>query len=109
MKREEGKFYRVIDDGQAETSGLDLLRQDLREQHGEDYVVELMVEIVRINKMAHVLKVEVTERQLGDGIINGMMVFTCPNCGEQLAAEPDADNACCRYCDKVVAIVNPYF
>lgn len=109
MKREEGKFYRIIDDGQSKTSGLDLLRQDLREQHGEDYVVELMIEIVRINKMAHVLKVEVTEKQLREGALNGIMVFKCPNCDDRLVAEPDAQNVCCQHCDKLVAIVNPYF
>ena len=48
MKREKGGVYTIIDEGQEETSGLDLLRQDLREQHGEDYVVTLKVEIVKI-------------------------------------------------------------
>ena len=49
MKREEGGTYVVVDRGQEEVSGLDLLRQDLREQHGEDYFVILEVKIVEIS------------------------------------------------------------
>jgi hypothetical protein len=54
-------------------------------------------------------KVKVTEDELEEGVMDGVMTFTCPKCGSDVLAEPDAQSTCCQVCNTSIRIINPYF
>jgi len=55
------------------------------------------------------LAVIMNEHQLEQSVIDGLWTLTCPYCGADVDAEPDAQQVCCQDCDKHIVIVNPYF
>jgi len=50
----------------------------------------------------------VTERNLEQGAMDGVMYLRCPYCGCDTPAEPDAQTICCQECDKQFKVNNPY-
>lgn len=58
--------------------------------------------------MEEELSVAVTEDQLGQAAMEGVMQLTCPYCGSETPAEPDADHVYCLVCDRRFKIDNPY-
>lgn len=54
------------------------------------------------------LSVTVTEDQLGQAAVEGVMQLECPYCGSKTPAEPDADAVVCLVCDKRFKIDNLY-
>lgn len=54
-------------------------------------------------------RVTVTATRLEEGVVDGVMTFKCPRCGENVLAEPDADDTCCQDCGTMILVDNPYF
>ena len=54
-------------------------------------------------------KVTVMEKHLKEGVMDGVMTFKCPKCGNAVQAEPDAQETCCQICGTMITINNPYF
>ena len=53
--------------------------------------------------------VTVEQEHLEEGIIDGLMTFMCPYCGNTVKAEPDADMVCCQVCDNKIKVINNLF
>lgn len=58
--------------------------------------------------MEQELSVTVTEDQLGQAAMEGVMQLECPYCHSETPAEPDADYIYCLVCNKRFKIDNPY-
>jgi len=54
------------------------------------------------------LSVTVTEDQLGQAAMEGVMQLECPYCYSETPAEPDAQAVYCQICNRRFMIDNPY-
>jgi len=54
------------------------------------------------------LSVTVTEDQLGQGAMEGVMQLECPYCHSETPAEPDAQAIYCQICNRRFMVDNPY-
>jgi len=54
------------------------------------------------------LTVTVTEDQLGQAAMEGVMQLECPYCHSETPAEPDAEAVYCLVCNRRFKIDNPY-
>lgn len=55
------------------------------------------------------LSVTMSMEQLEESVMDGLWYPTCPYCGAETSAEPDASAISCQSCDKKFRIINPYF
>lgn len=55
------------------------------------------------------LSATMSMEQLEESVMEGLWYPTCPYCGADTSAEPDATSVYCQNCDKKFRIINPFF